>query len=278
MIDTARAWLAVGGAAGVAVAAVVGLSAASAVAEPSVPIPPAPATVTQTVTIAPGAPAPMGAAPVSPQSAPLLAQPSVPVANVTPALAASPAAPTPTLVPATSGTLTDYFKSKNVKLEPQKAQNFKALSITLPMPVGWSQVPDPNVPDAFLVIANRNSPDLYTPNAALVVYKLTGDFDPKEAITHGLVDSEKLPAWQSTDASLNDFYGMPSALIEGTYRSGDLTLNTSRRHVIATSGADRFLVSLSVTTVASSQGVSAAAAAADAVVNGYRVSPPIPAG
>ena len=97
-------------------------------------------------------------------------------------------------------------------------------------------MPDPNVPDAFAVIADRQGSSVYTSNAQVVVYKLVGNFDPKEAITHGYVDSQKLLAWQSTNASMADFGGFPSSVIEGTYREGDMTLNTSRRHVIATSG------------------------------------------
>jgi Probable lipoprotein LpqN len=225
------------------------------------PIPPAPATVTQSAPVAPAA------APIVPAQPVLLpASPAVPAAAPTTA---------PMLVPATSGTLTDYFKGRGVRMEPQKAQDFKALSITLPMPAGWSQVPDPNVPDAFVVIANRNSGDLYTPNAQVVVYKLVGDFDPKEAITHGFVDSQALPAWTTTDASLADFGGFPSALIEGAYRSNDEILNTSRRHTIATSGPDKYLVSLSVTT--SVNQVVAAAPATNAIVNGFRVTTPAPA-
>ena len=87
------------------------------------------------------------------------------------------------------------------------------------MPKGWTQVPDPNVPDAFAVIADRVGGDgLYTSNAQVVVYKLVGDFDPKEAISHGFIDSQQLPAWRATDGSLADFGGMPSSVIEGTYR------------------------------------------------------------
>jgi hypothetical protein len=141
------------------------------------------------------------------------------------------------------------------------------------MPAGWSVVPDPNVPDAFTVIADRQGGDgLYTSNAQLLVVKLVGEFDSKEAITHGYVDSQQLFNWQSTDASLADFGGFPSSLIEGTYRENDMTLNTSRRHVIAQSGSDHYLVSLSVTTAANQ--VVAAAAATDAIVNGFRVTVP----
>jgi hypothetical protein len=281
MIDNARAWLAMLGASTAGVAGIICLTSLhaspNANAQPMPPVP-APITVTQTVTVAPGAATPLAA----PQAAsvPIATVPAAPAAappGLAPAASSAAAPATPTLVPATSGTLTDYLKTKNVRLEPQRAPGFNAFNITLPMPPGWSQVPDPNVPDAFAVIANRASPDLYTPNAQVVVYRLVGDFDPKDAITHGFIDSESLPAWQTTDASLADFYGSPSSIIEGTYRQNDMTLNTSRRHVITTSGPDRYLVSLSVTSLASRQGAPAAADATDAIVNGFRVAAATPA-
>jgi hypothetical protein len=177
-----------------------------------------------------------------------------------------------TVTPAASGTLRDYFQSKGVKLEPQKPQEFKALDITLPVPARWTQVPDPNVPDAFAVIADRQGSSVYTSNAQVVVYKLVGNFDPKEAISHGYVDSQKLLAWQSTNASMADLDGFPSSVIEGTYREGDMTLNTSRRHVIATSGHDKYLVSFSVTT---DRAVAIGdAPATDAIISGFRVTAP----
>src|SRR4029079_13322430 len=76
----------------------------------------------------------------------------------------------------------------------------------------------------------------------------------------------------STDASLAEFGGFPSSVIEGTYRQNDMVLNTSRRHVIAHTGPDRYLVSLSVTTAVNQ--VVAAADATEAIVNGFRVTDP----
>jgi hypothetical protein len=207
--------------------------------------------------------------------------PALPAAQSATAPGLIPAAAAPeTLLPATSVSLQEFFTEKGVKLEPQVARDFKALNIVLPVPRGWSQVPDPNVPDAFAVLADRVGGDgIYTSNAALVVYKLVGgNFDPKEAITHGYIDAQQLTAWRTTNASLADFGGMPSALIEGTYRENNMTLNTSRRHVIAMAGPDKYLVSLAVTT--SVDQVVAAADATDAIVNGFKVSlpgPPAPA-
>jgi hypothetical protein len=248
---------------------------AKASADPLVPAPPAPAV--------PGVPAPQNATPGGANAnrffaTPPSANPFVPP-NTAPAPGApgvpSPAAVAPTPpppIPAASGTLREYFQSKGVKLEAQKPQGLKALDITLPVPTRWTQVPDPNVPDAFAVIADRHGNSVYTSNAQVVVYKLVGNFDPKEAITHGYVDSQKLLAWQPTNASMADFGGFPSSVVEGTYRDGDMMLNTSRRHVIATSGRDKYLVSLSVTT---DRSVAVAdAPATDAIINGFRVTVP----
>jgi Probable lipoprotein LpqN len=270
MMHIARSWRVTVAGLAVGVVGVLSFACPTASADPVYPPRPNPAPVPaapvmpQAVTVAPGAvsnPIPGAAA----------AAPAVPP-PVSPALAPAAAPPAPTLVPAQSGTLRDYFASKNVRLEPQKAQNFKALDVTLPMPPGWTPVPDPNVPDAFLVTANRHSTSLYTSNAQLVVYRLVGDFDPKEAITHGYLDSVQLPAWRTTNASLVDFNGSPSSVIEGTYRENQMTLNTSRRHVIVTSGPDKYLVSLAVNTDAAT--AVGEAPATDAIVNGFRVGPP----
>ncbi|MET0899365.1 MAG: LpqN/LpqT family lipoprotein [Mycobacterium sp.] len=248
--------------------------AGTAAAEPRLPLPPVPAPVTQqagpaAIPALPPAAAAANVAPVA-QSAPQIQSVGQPLTQ--------PAAPVvPALVPATSGTLKEFLAAKGVALEPQDPRTFTALHTTLPMPPGWSQVPDPNVPDAFAVIADRVGGDgLYSSNAQVLIYKLVGgEFDANEAITHGFIDSQLLPSWQSTDASLAPLGGFPSSIIEGAYRENDMMLNTSRRHVLATSGADRYLVSLSVTT-AVSQAV-AAADATDAIVNGFRLttSPPV---
>ncbi|TDO14964.1 putative lipoprotein LpqN [Mycobacterium sp. BK086] len=273
MMTIARNWRVLIGGVAAGTAAVLGftgLTGASASADPVVPLPPAPVTVTQTVTVAPDAAAANAVPAAQPASAPVPGQVAAVPQAATPAL---PVAAPETLVPAASGTLADYFKDKGVKMEPQKAAGFTALNLVLPMPRGWSVVPDPNVPDAFTVLADRLGGDgLYTSNAQLKVYKLVGEFDPKEAITHGYLDSQELFNWQATDASMADFGGFPSSIIEGTYRENDMTLNTSRRHVIVQSGPDRYLVSLYVTTAANQ--VVATADATDAIVNGFKVTSP----
>ncbi|QIV82011.1 LpqN/LpqT family lipoprotein [Mycolicibacterium frederiksbergense] len=263
-------------------AGVVGLTGPTAAAEPLAPqpSPPGPATVTQTVTVTPqAAPAVPGPSqPVGPAAVPASGAGALPAA-VPPGTTTTAAVPRPVSVPLSpnpAGTIRDYLSSRNVAMEPQTPSGFTALNIVLPRPTGWTQVPDPNVPDAFAVIADRVGGDgLYTSNAQVVVYKLVGDFDPREAIRHGFVDSQQLTAWRATGGSIAEIGGVPTSIIEGTFRENNMTLNTSRRHIVATSGTDRYLVSLSVTT-AESQSV-AAAPATDAIVNGFRVAAPVAA-
>jgi hypothetical protein len=269
MVIKARSGRLVAGAVAAGIAGVVGFSCATAAAEPALPQPvPAP------VIAAPAAADVLQAsAPLATAQSGLL--PGTAPQAYAPTLTAPAALPVaPALVPATSGTITDFLKDKGVTLEAQNARDFRALNITLPMPPGWTQVPDPNVPDAFAVIADRQGGDgLYTSNAQIVIYKLVGgEFDPNEAITHGFVDSQQQPNWQSTDASFTPFYGFPSSKIEGAFRQNDMMLSTSRRHIIASAGPDRYLVSMSVTT-SFTQAV-ATAGATDAIVNGFRVVDP----
>jgi hypothetical protein len=283
MIQVARTWRVFGGGLVAGVIGVTAFAGATASADPLVPAPPVPAV--------PGVPAVAPAAPAAPvQNATALpggvsgngavAPPLAPSPVSSPVPATAPGAPGPAaaapMPPAVttpiSGTLRDYLQTKGVKLVAQKPEGFKALDVTLPVPPRWTRVPDPNVPDAFAVIADRLGNSLYTSNAQVVVYKLVGNFDPREAITHGFVDSQQLLAWQTTNASQADFGGFPSSIIEGTYRQNDMTLNTSRRNVIATSGPDKYLVSFSVTTDAA-QAV-ADGPATDAIINGFRVTAP----
>jgi hypothetical protein len=266
MIEKARHWRVLAGGVAAGVAGLVAFAGATATAEPLFPLPPAPGP--GTVGVAPAAsPAAVAEAATTPGLTGAVISPS---AATAPAVVAPQA---PTILPASAGTLAEFFASKGVTMQPQVARDFKALNITLPMPPGWAYIPDPNVPEAFAVIADRVGGDgLYSSNAQLKVYKLVGDFNPDEAISHGFIDSQMLPAWRSTDASLAPYNGMPSSLIEGTYRENSMTLNTSRRHVIVSSGPDRYLVSLAVTTTVDQ--VVPAADATDAIVTGFKVTSP----
>lgn len=273
MIQIALTWRTLAGGLAAGAVGVLLVAGGTASAEPLAPQPAVPGPVNVQPTVPPAQtvfPGGVSSNRLAPAQAPIPAQLPAPVASPIPASVPAAVVPPP---PAVTGTLREYLEGKGVKLEAQHPLTFKALEITLPVPTRWTQVPDPNVPDAFVVIADRvGGTSVYTSNAQVVVYKLVGDFDPAEAITHAFVDSQRLLAWQTTNASTANLGTFPSAVIEGTYRENDMTLNTSRRHVIASAGSDKYLLSLSVTTAAS-QAISDAPAT-DAIISGFRVGTP----
>lgn len=293
MNDNARRWRTPATSVAAATVGVLMFAGATASAQPAQPLPPQPgpsvvtqAAATPNTALTPAVPNTALTIPATPQTAltpalpnTALTQPAA-AAAVAPGGIATPQVGVPAQVaitPATAGTLYDFFRDKGVALEPQVSKDFKALNIVLPMPRGWAHVPDPNVADAFAVIADRvGGNGLYSSNAQVVVYKLVGEFDPREAISHGFIDSQQLPAWRSTNGSITEVGGMPMSTIEGTYRENSMTLDTSRRHIIATTGPDKYLVSLAVTT--SVDQVVAAGEATDAIGNGFKVSIPAPPG
>lgn len=168
MIQIARTWRVFAGGMATGFIGVVLVTAGKASADPLLPPPPIPAPVSAPATVPPVqnlTALPGGSSNrFSPAPAPAPIASPIPVGA--PGSTAVPPLPPP-VTPAISGTLRDHLREKGVKLEAQRPHGFKALDITLPMPPRWTQVPDPNVPDAFVVIADRLGNSVYTSNAQL---------------------------------------------------------------------------------------------------------------
>ncbi len=89
------------------------------------------------------------------------------------------------------------------------------------------------------------------PTAMLVVFKLSGgDFDANEAIKHGNADAQLSQNFKQLNASLDDYKGFPSSMIEGSYDLNGRRMHTYNRIVIATGAPpanQRYLVQFTVT-------------------------------
>ncbi len=57
------------------------------------------------------------------------------------------------------------------------------------------------------------------PTAMLMVFELDGDFDAREAVTHGNVDAEMSENFTELNSSATDFGGFPSSMIEAATTS-----------------------------------------------------------
>ncbi|OBG17510.1 hypothetical protein A5765_06320 [Mycolicibacterium celeriflavum] len=139
-----------------------------------------------------------------------------------------------------------YLEQAGVVGDPVFPEKLTDLTVTYPTPKGWQPYFNSNFAPGTRVIAKGET----YPIAMLVVMKVTGDFDPREAIKHGYVDAEMSQNFKRLNASMDDFKGFPSAMIEGSYDLNGQRMHSYNRIVIATGAPpakQRYLVQFTVT-------------------------------
>jgi hypothetical protein len=139
-----------------------------------------------------------------------------------------------------------YLEQKGVAGEPIPADKLTDLTVTFPTPPGWKPFFNSNLSPGTRVIAKGTT----YPTAMVIVFKLNGDFDVNEAIKHGYVDAEMSDNFKRLNASMDNFKGFPSAMIEGSYDLNGTRMHTYNRIVIATGGPpanQRYLIQFTVT-------------------------------
>jgi hypothetical protein len=162
----------------------------------------------------------------------------------------TPTVPTMTQVPppATPPTgkpvsFKDYLDSIGVTGEPVHLDKSPGLSVTVPVPEHWAQSDDPLFATGVQFIQPVGV-DGSLPSVTLMAIRLTGEFDPKDAIRHANTDALP-PTATAVSESYDDYDGFPSAAKEGI-AGGTQHYN---RIVLADvpSTKQRYLVQLTVT-------------------------------
>ena len=143
--------------------------------------------------------------------------------------------------------IAQYLESAGVVGQPVAPDKLTDLTVTMPKPKGWEQYSNPRFAPGTRVIAKG---DTY-PTAMLIVFQLSGgDFDTKKAIEHGNADAELSQNFEQLNASLDDFKGFPSSMIEGSYDLNGKRMHSYNRIVLATGpppAKQRYLVQFTVT-------------------------------
>lgn len=169
--------------------------------------------------------------------------------------------------PATPTPIAQHLSGLGVTGQQLPLDELTNITVTLPRPPGWSTYDNPNFSPGTEAIAKNNT----YPTALVMVFKLDGNFDVAEALTHADDDAELTKNFKRLNDSDADFNGFPSAMIEGSYDSGSTRLHAYNRVVIpVTPEFDRYLVQFTVTTLADQ----AAAQAPDVlkVIEGFSVA------
>ncbi len=165
--------------------------------------------------------------------------------------------------------LSEYLESNGIGEQQVAPDTLTDLTVSMPTPLGWAKHNSPNIPPATEVIT-KDGP---YPNAMLVVYKLNGDFDPREVAKHANGDVSQSENFRQLDASNADFHGFPSSMIQYSYDLDGKRLHTFKRIVVATGsppGGQRYLVQLVITSLA--ERAVADADDVEAIINGFTVA------
>jgi hypothetical protein len=160
----------------------------------------------------------------------------------------------------------DYLASINVTGEPARFDSSPGLSVTVPVPDGWARTADPLFATGIEFVQPVGK-DGSLPSVTLMAIRLSGDFDPRDAIHHANSDAMPPTATDVTE-SYDDYDGFPSAAAQGTAGGAQ----HYSRIVLADvpSANTRYLVQMTVTTP-TDQPIASSPQLSD-IVSGFKVA------
>jgi hypothetical protein len=142
-----------------------------------------------------------------------------------------------------------YLESIGVTGEQVAPNTLADLAVSMPTPAGWAPNSNPKISPSTEIISKGGK----YPAAMLAVFKLRGDFNAADAIKHANADVQAFENFTQLDASMADFNGFPSSMIQGSYDLGGTRLHSYNRMVIPTGSPpanQRYLVQLTITSLA----------------------------
>jgi len=170
-----------------------------------------------------------------------------------------------------------FLEQAGVVGQPVVFDKLTDLTVSMPTPRGWTPYQGTNLGPGTRMIVKG---DTY-PTAMLMVFQLDGDFDAREAVTHGDVDAEMSENFTKLNSSTTDFTGFPSSMIEGSYDLNGARMHSYNRIVIATgapvklgAGGQRYLIQFTVTGYA--EKAAEEAPDIETIIKGFTVALPRP--
>jgi hypothetical protein len=145
--------------------------------------------------------------------------------------------------------LSQYLESIGVTGQQVAPGALPDLTVSIPTPPGWSPYTNPNIAPETVIISKGGK----YPTARLVVFRLRGDFDPAQVVTHGNDDAQLFENFRQLDASTANYNGFPSSMIQGSYDLDGTRLHSWNRIVIPTGSPpanQQYLVQLTITGLA----------------------------
>ncbi|WP_156686568.1 LpqN/LpqT family lipoprotein [Mycobacterium sp. Marseille-P9652] len=165
--------------------------------------------------------------------------------------------------------LSQYLQGIGVTGKQVAPNSIPDLTVAIPTPPGWQLANNPRIRPETVMMSKGGK----FPTARLVVFQLTGNFDPAQVIKHGNDDAQLFENFKQLDASNADFNGFPSSELQGSYDADGVRLHSWNRIVIPTGSPpanQRYLVQLTITSLAD-QAV-AESSDIEAIIKGFVVA------
>lgn len=137
----------------------------------------------------------------------------------------------------------DYLQSIGVTGVPVHLDQAPGLTVTVPVPDRWARSSDPLFSTGVEFIQPVGG-DSTLPSVSLLAIRLTGEFNPQDAITHANGDALP-PSATDVSQSFDGYDGFPSAVTEGLAGGSQHYSRIVLADVPSTN--QRYLVQLSVT-------------------------------
>jgi serine/threonine protein kinase len=146
--------------------------------------------------------------------------------------------------PGRNETIADYIKKNHIKEVAIRPGRPGAPAINLPVPQGWTRIPDDA--DArygglvFDTPSNPNDP----PNIIAIVEKLTGKVDTNKLLAVAPGDVKNLPGYNGGDGQKSTLNGYPAYQIAGSYAKNGATRMVAHKVVVIRSKDAIYLLQL----------------------------------
>ena len=148
-------------------------------------------------------------------------------------------------------TVAQYLASNRIDVAALNRDEAARLGVVLTAPAGWEALPVDRFPGATEVLVEEGlTQNGFTPNAVLLVGKLSAAVDSAKLLDCSFTDARAMPGWTDGGHSSADVGGSPSRFIRGTFSTEGLELAVTTRYALV---RELFLVQLTITILAEHQ-------------------------
>jgi hypothetical protein len=129
--------------------------------------------------------------------------------------------PRPTAPPSgRSETIADYIKQNNIQETMIKHDTPGAPTIDLPVPDGWTQLPESSDAPYGGIVFNTPADPNDPPKILAIMEKLTGNVDADKMLAVAPGELKNLPGYDGGDGEKNSLSGYPAIQLGGNYTKG----------------------------------------------------------